>query len=660
MAFFIPALMAAGTALVSTAKLGGALAIGAGGLAQGAGRTLGAAASLASTATRVAGGTIGAATGLVKGVGSAVGVDSNEPADQSRSDDQGAKALPPGVKLNKNGVMVQDRGAKGGGQVLPGQFDDGGNLMSLDDRLGSMEAPDRGDAGPVQQILDYVKVIAANTARTSAGVGMMASSMSFGSSQSNIDDEKGGGGMTGESGGGILSKAFGSVGKTLKAVGTSLGKTLKFGIKGLAIGGALYLFISKREEIEKAIGGIFKYFHELYLTIKESDDPIGEIFKEIKKQFKKLGDKLLTMFETFYKETLEPMIKNIFDKLVKKVENFIDSILFGEKGDTAVNKQVDAFFSSGSDIENLIQANKDSGGSGDLGNIVSDLAGNTTTKDSKSNELDGVMRGQTTDSVKRRWASMYNMSRASDWAIQWTGVPFMHAGIANYDLLDSDPERPITFGSKVAIANVLSSKPIVNGEILSQASLTDPNMLSKKLGIRKDMSDTDRAGILANAAEASTAQWLNQNRKSDMQIASGAQQFDTSEAQGLIGEVLEMIAPEYFRQNFGKDTQADIDMLNALSVGQYNAIPFKERTELEMDFYKNANTPGSIFTHDTHLEKLLTPVAEAFSKGASAPIIMDNSSNNSSVTKQGDTIQMPLGIHTTDPTAHAFHEWKYA
>ena len=290
MAFFIPALMAAGTALVTTAKLGGAMALGAGGLASGVGRTLGAAASLASTATRVAGGTIGAATGLVKGVGSAVGVDS-EPADQSTSDDQGAKALPPGVKLNKNGVMVQDRGAKGGGQVLPGQFDDGGNLMSLDDRLGSMEAPDRGDAGPVQQILDYVKVIAANTARTSAGVGMMASSMSFGSSQSNIDDEKPP--EQGGSGGGILSKAFGAVGKTLKSVGTSLGKTLKFMVKGLAIGGALYLFISKREEIEKAIAGIFKYFHELYLTIKESDDPIGEIFKEIKKQFKKLGDKLL-------------------------------------------------------------------------------------------------------------------------------------------------------------------------------------------------------------------------------------------------------------------------------------------------------------------------------------------------------------------------------
>ena len=71
-------------------------------------------------------------------------------------------------------------------------------------------------------------------------------------------------------------------------------------------------------------------------------------------------------------------------------------------------------------------------------------------------------------------------------------------------------------------------------------------------------------------------------------------------------------------------------------------------------------TEGSIFTHDTHLEKLLTPVAEAFSKGANAPIIMDNSSNTSSVTKQGDTIQMPLGIHSTDPTANAFHEWFHA
>ena len=641
-----------GSVLGRTAGLGGALALGAGGLAEGAGRTLGAAASLASTATTIAGGAIGLGTGLVKGVGKAVGVE----ADQSTSDDLGNKALPPGVKLNKNGVMVQDKGGKGGGQVLPGQFDDDGNLMSMDDRLGSMEAPDRSDAGPVQQILDYVKNISANTARTAAGMSMLSTSMMQSNTQTEIDDEKTGEGNDG-SGGGILSRAFGSVGKTLKSVGSSLGKSLKFMVKGLAIGGALYLFISKREEIQEAIAGIFKYFNELYLTIKESDDPIGEIFKEIKKQFKKLGNKLLTMFETFYKETIEPTFKNIFDKLVKKVENFIDSVLFGKKGDSAVNQQVDAFFSSGADLENIVQANKDANGSGDLGDIVSDLAGNTSTKNRNNNELTGVMRGQTTDAVKRRWASMYNMSRASDWAIQWTGVPFMHAGVGNWDLLDSDPDRPITYGSKVAIASVLSSEPIVNGEILSQNALNDPNMLTKKLGIRKDMSDTDRAGIMANAAEASTLQWLNQNRKTGL---TSGQQFDSSEAQGLLGEILEVLAPDYFKQNFGKNTQSDIDMLNSLSVGQFDAVPVKERAKLEMDFYKKAVTPGSIFTHDTHLEKLLEPVSKAFANGGGAPVIIDSSSNDNSIKKQGDTIQMAMGVHHSDQTAHAFHEWKYA
>ena len=61
------------------------------------------------------------------------------------------------------------------------------------------------------------------------------------------------------------------------------------------------------------------------------------------------------------------------------------------------------------------------------------------------------------------------------------------------------------------------------------------------------------------------------------------------------------------------------------------------------------------------MHRLLGPISKAFENGnGNGAVIMDNSSNSSSVVKQGDTIQMPLGIHTTDPTAHAFHEWKYA
>ena len=644
MAFFIPALMAAGTALVTTAKLGGAMALGAGGLASGVGRTLGAAASLASTATRVAGGTIGAATGLVKGVGSAVGVDS-EPADQSTSDDQGAKALPPGVKLNKNGVMVQDRGAKGGGQVLPGQFDDGGNLMSLDDRLGSMEAPDRGDAGPVQQILDYVKVIAANTARTSAGVGMMASSMSFGSSQSNIDDEKGGGGMTGESGGGILSKAFGSVGKTLKAVGTSLGKTLKFGIKGLAIGGALYLFISKRKEIEKAIGGIFKYFHELYLTIKESDDPIGEIFAEIKKQFKKLGDSMLTMFETFYKETIEPMLDKMFNFLRVKVEDFIDdalSFVFGGNKQKKMTEYSKTLTSTNNTLTNLQNQLIEENGTGDLGFIG--RKGIRGIETSGGQEMDDSMRAKVTRAAKNRWKALYEYSRESGYAVQWTGLPFMSDGLTGWKALTPSSDA-LNQTNDLAIDAVMKTQPIINGTIRPMAYL-DGFVLDKELGITEGMDEIDIQGIRDNAEEATMVRWKQQNSNELFRIGPVA--FSTKNQSG----------PSDFIIDSEQQADEKIKKLKQQSIDIYDAkLPDPDKQDAANDAM---TTEGSIFTHDTHLEKLLTPVAEAFSKGANAPIIMDNSSNSSSVVKQGDTIQMPLGIHTTDPTAHAFHEWKYA
>ena len=61
---------------------------------------------------------------------------------------------------------------------------------------------------------------------------------------------------------------FGGIGKTMKAVGSSLGKTAKFMIKGLALGGLLYLFLNKKDEIQESLAGIFKYFHELYIKIK--------------------------------------------------------------------------------------------------------------------------------------------------------------------------------------------------------------------------------------------------------------------------------------------------------------------------------------------------------------------------------------------------------
>ena len=44
--------------------------------------------------------------------------------------------------------MIQDSGGPGGGRILPGQFDEEGQLKSMDERLDSVTA-DRSGASPV-------------------------------------------------------------------------------------------------------------------------------------------------------------------------------------------------------------------------------------------------------------------------------------------------------------------------------------------------------------------------------------------------------------------------------------------------------------------------------------------------------------------------------
>ena len=41
-------------------------------------------------------------------------------------------------------------------------------------------------------------------------------------------------------------------------------------------------------------------------------------------------------------------------------------------------------------------------------------------------------------------------------------------------------------------------------------------------------------------------------------------------------------------------------------------------------------------------------------------VIVDSSSSDNRMTKQGDTINMPLDVHHSDPTSRAFHQWYHA
>jgi len=377
-----------------------------------------------------------------------------------------------------------------------------------------MEAPDRGDAGPVQQILDYVKVIAANTARTSAGVGMMASSMSFGSSQSNIDDEKPPEQTPTQ---GAFGKMFGGLGKTMKAMGSSLGKTAKFMIKGLALGGLLYLFLNKKDAIQTSLAGVFKYFHELYEKVKNSDDPIKALLDELKIQFKRLGDAMMTMFKEFYKKTIEPMLDEMFRFLKSKVEDFVGdalSFVFGTDKQKKMTKYSKTLTSTNNTLTNLANELIKDGGSGDLGfigrkGIGGDFSFMNGVETSGGQEMDKAMRAKVTRAAKNRWKALYEYSRESDYAVQWTGLPAMSDGLTGWNWLTPSTDR-LNQRNNIAIDAVMNTQPIINGTIRPMSAL-DGLDLDKELGIYEGMDEIDIQGIRDNAEEASMIRWKEQN-----------------------------------------------------------------------------------------------------------------------------------------------------
>jgi len=640
--------------------IGGAMSL-AGGAMSMTGGVMAAGSTMAGIAADAASGVIGAASRLTGGGKSAPEpqAEARAPADQSTSDEQGAKALPPGVKLNKNGVMIQDSGGPGGGRILPGQFGEDGQLKSMDERLDSVTA-DRSGASPVNQILDYVKVIAANTARTAMGIGALMQQSAASTAQDNIEGAKPEPEPP-EAKQGMVSKVFGGLRDRMKKINDSLGGVAKFMLKGLGLAGLIYLFKTNEESITKVVAGIFKFFHNLYKSFDESDDPMGDLMTFLKEKLKDYGNTLVEMFKGFYKETIEPMLV----EMMSYINNFIEGILFGPKGDEAVSKETSSFFGGGEELDALSAANPGK----NMGYAGSTRDGDFETTDAsgEGNKLDAATRAKTTAAAKKRWNSMYNISRASDWAIQWTGVPFMNAGFGNWDLLESDTNGPLSVRNRLAISALQSTQPIVNGEILPVEALRNRKLLSEALGLTMGMSDDQRTGVLENAAMASSARWIQQNYElgtnSGAQL-SGIMNFDDSVASGTlpgVANALTTVSPGLY--NYDKF----IEGMNTSSTNEFQAMPVSERLDLlraEALFYEKASTDSpnsSIFTHDNTMHRLLEPISKAFENGTgNGTVIVDSSSNDNRMTKQGDTINMGLDAHHSDSTARAFHQWYHA
>ena len=643
----VPAVMMGAVGLV-----GGAAAL-AGGAMSLAGGVMAAGSTMAGIAADAAGGVIGAATSLTGGGKSAPEpqAEARTPADQSTSDEQGAKALPPGVKLNKNGVMIQDSGGPGGGRILPGQFDEEGQLKSMDERLGSVTA-DRSGASPVNQILDYVKVIAANTARTAMGIGALMQQSAASTAQDNIDDSK----NKTQPKQGMISKVFGGLTDRMRKISGSLGGVAKFMLKGLGLAGLIYLFKTNEESITKAVAGIFKFFHDLAKTIKESDDPIGDLMKFMKDKLTDMGNSLVTMFKEFYKATVEPMLLN----MMTYINDFIHGALFGH-GDKKVTTAASNLSSATAELDALSQEvgpRDDSGffgtkGLDNLGYLTQSMTGELQTSHTDSGHLlsnDQVtaeQRERITAASKKAYESMWNLSRGSEWQIQWTGMPMMSKGLTFFDWMKNlSVNSGLDYMGGTAISVLRNSKPIVAGNVIDRAYLSKENYNPEMLfGYSKNMSEYDIDMIKDYNRE------LTNLKHRDVGVAGNFLDGDTY---AHIGAKLDFTT--------SSEAMADVRLKKAAIGGSEQTLPeLLPDPDLQDDVNRKMGEKGSIFTHDTHLQKLLEPVSKAFANGSgNGTVIVDSSSNDNRMTKQGDTINMGLDVHHSDPTSRAFHQWYHA
>jgi hypothetical protein len=515
----------------------------------------------------------------------------------------------------------------------------------MDERLGSVTA-DRSGASPVNQILDYVKVIAANTARTAMGIGALMQQSSASTAQDNIEGAKPEPEPP-EAKQGMVSKVFGNLTTRMRKINDSLGGVAKFMLKGLGLAGLIYLFKKNEESITKGVAGVFEWFHNLYKDLKDSDDPIQLIIDRVKEAFSGFGESLITETKAFVKTYIEPLIQDMFTMIVDYAKSF-----FVGDSQKLMTEYSGDLVSSGNTLTNLQNQLIEENGTGDLGFIG--RKGITGVETSGGQEMDEAMRGKVTRAAKKRWKALYEYSRESDYAVQWTGLPFMRDGMTGWKWLTPSTDA-LNQRNNIAIDAVMKTQPIINGTIRPMSYLTNPNfVLDKELGISEGMDEIDVQGVRDNAEEATMLRWKNQNLNTLFSVAGIGITTEKHSAPGFNLMPLDKTA-----------TDAKILELQKHSADVYGAVlpdPDLQDALAEAALHDSgANGKNSIFTHDNNTHRLLEPISKAFANGSgNGTVIVDSSSNDNRMTKQGDTINMGLDVHHSDPTSRAFHQWYHA
>jgi len=648
----VPAVMMGAVGLV-----GGAMSM-AGGAMSMAGGVMAAGSTMAGIAADAAGGVIGAATSLTGGGKSAPEAEARAPADQSTSDEQGAKALPPGVKLNKNGVMIQDSGGPGGGRILPGQFDEDGQLKSMDERLDSVTA-DRSGASPVNQILDYVKVIAANTARTAMGIGALMQQSAASTAQDNIDDQK----VPPEKKQGMVSKVFGGLTSRMKKINESLGGVAKFMLKGLGLAGLIYLFKKHEETVTKAVASIFKFFHNLYKSFEESDDPMGDLMKFLKGKLDDMGNSLVTMFKEFYKATVEPMLV----EMMTYINNFLEGVLFG-KGE---KKTIAGAAKSAEAITELLAIKAEGGLNtedpqrfNELGLLNRDIDGGISSTDTSLFPGDNMtvdQRTRITAAGKRLYQGMWEASMGSGGAIQWTNMPFMSKGLTFGKFVTGLTQNSgLPYLGGVDIEKMMKSQPIINGNVMDRADLVEGVYDPEKLGGYNE--ETMSADVVAAIKEQNInlTNLKFQEQYKGVSMVSG--DWSDWDAWTNTYNKLKNMGDEREILDYILKTKSELSGIPMESMPLYiaNHPELMLEEAMKTQDFRTVPYEGGIENKQLHrnLQLYLKHLEQLSESGQNKTVLLDSSSNDNRMTKQGDTIQMAMSVDSSDYTARLLTDMR--
>ena len=226
---------------------------------------------------------------------------------------------------------------------------------------------------------------------------------------------------------GIVRRTFASLGTKLSDLSSSLGSTAKFIGKGLLLGGLFFLFKKYEKQITTMLANVFETLEGWYTGMKDPDS-----------MFNNMG--------SLMQDTVLPWIKGIVDKTFEMFVMMWNAMAKNNWWMPELNMPI-------ANVEKTI-ASGDPAGALTAGTVgphstwVDEVGFKGLSGDSDEKDATKAM-------VKRRLDEMYAWVVKSAGAIQWTNIGdgFKRG------------KGPESLSQTVSIEDLLSSQPIINGEV---------------------------------------------------------------------------------------------------------------------------------------------------------------------------------------------------